>query len=83
MTEASPAAPFVVSEPHLLLQILVVALDPPAPLGHADEVGPLRTGARIEDIGAMAQDTPTVSCDSHGKVGFSLTFCVKLATISC
>ena len=41
MMEASPAAPFVMSEPHLLLEILVVALDPPAHLGHADEGGPL------------------------------------------
>ena len=41
MMEASPAAPFVVSKPHLLLEILVVALDPPAPLGHADEGGAL------------------------------------------
>ena len=40
MMEASPAAPFVVSEPHLLLGILVVALDPPAHPGHADEGGP-------------------------------------------
>ena len=41
MMEASPAAPFVVPEPHLLLEVLVVALDPPAHLGHADEGGPL------------------------------------------
>ena len=41
MMEASPAAPFVVPEPHLLLEILVVALDPPAHLCHADEGGPL------------------------------------------
>ena len=34
------AAPFVVSEPHLLLECLVVALDPPAHPGHADEGGP-------------------------------------------
>ena len=36
MMEASPAAPFVVPEPHLLLEILVIMLDPPAHLGHAD-----------------------------------------------
>ena len=30
MMEASPAAPFVVPEPHLLLEILVVAVGVPA-----------------------------------------------------
>ena len=30
MMEATPAAPFVVSEPDLLLELLLVALDAPA-----------------------------------------------------
>ena len=30
MVEAAPAAPFVVTEPDLLLELLIVALDAPA-----------------------------------------------------
>ena len=36
--EATPAAPFVVTEPDLLLEVLIVALDAPAQLGQIDEL---------------------------------------------
>ena len=39
MVKASPAATFVVSEPDLLLELLVVALDAPAQLGEIDQPG--------------------------------------------
>src|SRR5207237_8669896 len=38
MMEATPAAPFVVTEPDLLLEFLIVALDAPAQLGQIDEL---------------------------------------------
>src|ERR1700752_3023823 len=38
MMEATPAAPFVVAEPDLLLELLIVALDAPAQLGQIDEL---------------------------------------------
>src|ERR1700745_3276821 len=37
MMEAAPAAPFVVTKPDLLLELLIVALDAPAQLGQIDE----------------------------------------------
>ena len=37
MMEATPAAPFVVAKPDLLLEVLIVALDAPAQLGQIDE----------------------------------------------
>jgi hypothetical protein len=37
MVEAAPAAPFVVAEPDLLLEVLVVALDAPAQFGDVDQ----------------------------------------------
>src|ERR1700761_4545322 len=37
MVKAAPAAAFVVAKPELLLEVLVVALDPPAPLGLPDQ----------------------------------------------
>ena len=39
MMEATPAAPFVVTEPDLLLEFLIVALDAPAQLGEIDQPG--------------------------------------------
>src|SRR6476469_343028 len=38
MMEATPAAPFIVTEPDLLLELLIVALDAPAQLGQIDEL---------------------------------------------
>src|ERR1700687_4023624 len=38
MVEALPAAPFVVVQAHLVLQLLVVALDPPAELDQPHEI---------------------------------------------
>src|SRR4028118_1861828 len=35
--EAAPASPLIVSKPKFLLELLVVALDPPAQLGKLDE----------------------------------------------
>src|SRR6202165_6166563 len=37
VVEAAPSSPFEVAEPHLLLEILVVALDAPAHHGDVDE----------------------------------------------
>src|SRR4051812_24401631 len=39
MVKAAPAAAFVVAEAKFLLEVLIVALDPPAPLGLPDEGG--------------------------------------------
>ena len=39
MMEATPAAPFIVAEPDLLLEFLIVALDAPAQLGEIDQPG--------------------------------------------
>src|SRR5215467_3373846 len=38
MMEASPSTPLVVPKPDLLLELLVVAFDPPAHLGDIDEL---------------------------------------------
>ena len=35
--EPAPAAPLIVPQPEFLLELLVVALDPPAQLGKRDE----------------------------------------------
>src|SRR5215216_5402802 len=35
--EAAPAAPFIVSQPDFLLEVLIVALDAPAQLGPIDQ----------------------------------------------
>jgi hypothetical protein len=37
MVEASPPAPFIIAEAELLLQLLVVARDPPSQLGNIDQ----------------------------------------------
>ena len=44
MVEAAPAAAFVVAEAELLLELLVVPLDPPAQLGEGDETFQGRVG---------------------------------------
>jgi hypothetical protein len=38
MMEATPSAPFVVIKPDLLLELLIVSLDPPAHLRDIDEL---------------------------------------------
>jgi hypothetical protein len=38
MVEAAPSPPFKMPEPDLLLEFLIVALDPPPQLGNVDEV---------------------------------------------
>ena len=38
MMEAAPSSPFEMSEPDLLLEFLIVALDAPAQLGEIDQV---------------------------------------------
>src|ERR1700722_17726229 len=38
MMEAAPATPFVVTEPDLLLELLIVALDAPAQLGKINQL---------------------------------------------
>src|SRR6202163_4174081 len=37
MVEAAPSAPFIMAEPDLLLEFLIVALDAPAQLGEIDQ----------------------------------------------
>src|SRR6202451_3327159 len=37
MVEAAPSAPFIMAEPDLLLELLIVALDAPAQLGEIDQ----------------------------------------------
>src|SRR5882757_7177074 len=37
MMEAAPSAPFIVPEPNFLLEILIVALDAPAPFGQINQ----------------------------------------------
>src|SRR5260370_8321536 len=39
MMEATPAAALEMIQPQLVLELLIVALDPPAQLGEADELG--------------------------------------------
>src|SRR5712691_7826770 len=39
MMESSPAAALEMIQPQLVLELLIVALDPPAQLGEADELG--------------------------------------------
>src|SRR6266536_1845554 len=39
MMEASPAAALEMTQPELVLELLIVALDPPTQLGEADELG--------------------------------------------
>src|SRR5215207_683803 len=38
MVKAAPAASFIVPEPDLLLELLIVALDAPAQLGEVDQI---------------------------------------------
>ena len=42
MVEAAPAPSFKMSQPDLLLELLIVAFDPPSQLGNVDEVPPER-----------------------------------------
>jgi len=37
MVEAWPSSPFVMSEPDLLFEFLIIPLDPPSQLGKIDE----------------------------------------------
>jgi hypothetical protein len=39
MMEAAPPAPFIMPEPDLLLELLIIALDAPAQLGGVDQIG--------------------------------------------
>jgi hypothetical protein len=41
MIKASPPTPFKMSEPELLLEFLIIALDAPAPLGSFDRAAGL------------------------------------------
>ena len=51
MVEPPPAAPLVVSQPKVLLQILIVALDAPALIGDADQLVDGRVfGQRGQDV---------------------------------
>ena len=77
MMEASPAAPFVMSEPPLPLEVLVIALDAPAHLGHAGEGGggfetalPFfgRTKGRVRRLRALGASTETRLEQSHRAV---------------
>jgi hypothetical protein len=38
VVEATPSAPFKISEPDLLLELLIIALDAPAQFGSIDQV---------------------------------------------
>src|SRR3954464_6600322 len=38
MMKAAPAASLIMVEPQFLLEVLVIALDPPAQLGHVDQI---------------------------------------------
>src|SRR6266849_6563578 len=38
MMEATPSAPFIMPEPDLLLELLIIALDAPAQLGSVDQI---------------------------------------------
>ena len=38
MMKAAPAPSFVMIEPEFLLEVLVIPLDPPAQLGHVDQI---------------------------------------------
>ena len=46
MMKAAPATTLEMIEPELVLEFLIIALDPPAQLGEADEVGDGRRGIR-------------------------------------
>src|SRR5215216_925447 len=39
MVEAAPPASFKVTQPHFLLELLIIALDAPAQLGGVDQIG--------------------------------------------
>jgi hypothetical protein len=39
MVEAAPAPSFKMTEPNLLFELLIIALDPPAQLGEIDQTG--------------------------------------------
>src|SRR3954449_80846 len=57
MMKATPAPSLVVIKPQLLLQLLIVALDPPAHLGRPDQVD-LRPGAsRMRARSAQSRTT--------------------------
>ena len=38
MVQPSPSAPFVMTQPHFLLELLVIALDPPSEFGPIDQI---------------------------------------------
>jgi hypothetical protein len=46
VVKASPAATLVVAEPEFLLELLIVTLDPPAPLGRGDQILERRVGGQ-------------------------------------
>ncbi len=58
MVKAAPAAAFVVAKPEFLLEVLVIALDPPAPLGLPDEVGQEVSAGRVENQYLVGSASP-------------------------
>src|SRR5512134_4169753 len=50
VVKATPAATLVVAEPEFLLELLVVTLDPPAPLGRGDQILEQRVGQQRREL---------------------------------
>src|SRR5258707_2909292 len=74
MMEAAPPAPFIVSEPDLLLEFLIVSLDMPAQLGKVDELAEAEIRRQRQYLVGAASpsghSTSNHSCDSNSGISW-------------
>ena len=72
MMEATPSAPFEVTEPDLLLEVLIVALDAPAQLGQIDQLRKLMFSGSVESqylVGSASPSGHSISSHSATVLG--------------
>jgi hypothetical protein len=68
--EATPAASFIVPEPDLLLEFLIIALDAPAQLGGVDQIADAMLLGKVESQYLVGSFSPSGhSISSHSLVG--------------
>ena len=72
MVDATPATPFLVTEPDLLLEFLIVTPDAPTQLGQIDECVKLTFSGSVESQYLLGSASPSAhSINSHASDSFS------------
>jgi hypothetical protein len=75
MMEAAPPTPFKMSEPELLLELLIVALDTPAQLGGVDQPAEGDVFRKVESqylVGSSSPSGHSINSHSSGRASVRL-----------